>query len=741
MKKLLTGLMLATASFMLLFTVSNKAYAYEETESFTFEIYNMNSVVANPGLYNYLVDLTDGYGYGQMQHVTVDISLLDYDTAYLEKSINGFNLVFTSATDDYEFGIDASGNIEVLNDPVAPDEYTLTFKGLNNAYQDLFYETIEINTTINAVEEKLEPNIYDELWQYSVITNDTDDYNNFKISNVTIYVNDVIVSDDTHFTKNFDADSFVISDRIEWTYFISINEDSITIDEGFVDGDTIKFIFKLHKSWTQAHDYGRIRTNTSTLYLNQQGDTSAYLSHSTSTNVINVSNIAVGDEIVMQSPYSTFEVSYGNIGFPRTYLVQQDNIAAVRMIKNAADNTNYTFILFYWENGSVVSRTVNNINLANRNSLNIQFKGGFRKALNYSDVMVANVDVLTPLEDFLPNLMAWDAIDGDISDSIVITDNDGYSPDTVGVYNVEFSVTNSNGQTSSIIAPVHVVDIVNPVIHGVSDTVHISYDQTFNVANWVNSLTVSDNYYTGLSISIKENTYTVNKNKLGTYKITVQAVDPSGNIGTLTRTIVVNDGIGPVFNGINTITSSINENITVEQIKAGLAAIDAIDGNVTTSIVVDSDNLTGKSNTVGVYEVVFRAVDAAGNQTFHTVIVTIVASPPGFFILNSNSVRLLPGANLTIEQILNILNAQDAQNISTNYNASVAGTYNLSFTLNGESHTISITVLGQNESIIPAPVIPGDTNNGFGLTYTILLALSVVAVGIVGYTVLKKKRK
>ena len=101
--------MLATASFMLLLTVSNKAYAYEETETFAFEIYNMNSVVANPGLYNYLVDLTDGYGYGQMQHVTVDISLLDYNTAYLEKNLNGFNLFFTSDTGVYEFGIDASG--------------------------------------------------------------------------------------------------------------------------------------------------------------------------------------------------------------------------------------------------------------------------------------------------------------------------------------------------------------------------------------------------------------------------------------------------------------------------------------------------------------------------------------------------------------------------------------------------------------------------------------------------------
>nr|NP_955553.1 envelope protein [Plasmavirus L2] len=711
---------------------------YEETETFTFEIYNMNSVVANPGLYNYLVDLTDGYGYGQMQHVTVDISLLDYNTAYLEKNLNGFNLFFTSDTGVYEFGIDASGNIELLNDPVAHDEYSLTFTGLNNAYQDLFYEEIVVEFEIVSFDSlegvgTLDPNPYVVLSELL-----TENYEYNETIAPFIWVNDVQYQ---NYYSVYDIGSDLALIEIDGPTLNIYSDRFEEYNETFDVGDEFRIIFKIYKTWTQAHDYGRIRTNASTLYLNQQSDTSALLSHSESTNVINVNNIAVGDEIVMQSPYTDFSVSYGNVGFPRTYLVEQENIAAVKMIKNSSDNTNYTFILFYWENGSVVSRTVNNINLANRNSLNIKFDGGFRKALNYSDVMVANVDLLTPLEDFLPNMVAWDAIDGDISDSIVITDNDGYSPDTVGIYNVEFSVTNSNGQTSSIIAPVHVVDIVNPVINGVSDTVHISYDQTFNVTNWVNSLTVSDNYYTGLSISIKENTYTVNKNKLGTYKITVQAVDPSGNIGTLTRTIVVNDGIGPVFNGINTITASINENITVEQIKAGLAAIDAIDGNVTTSIVVDSDNLTGKANTVGVYEVVFRAVDAAGNQTFHTVTVSIVASPPGFYILNSNSVRLLPGANLTIEQILNILNASDAENISTNYTVSVPGTYNLSFTLYGESHQVSITVLGQNDSIIPTPVIPGESNPGFNITYALIIGLSAIALLATTVTILNKKRK
>src|SRR5690554_5443943 len=503
---------------------------------------------------------------------------------------------------------------------------------------------------------------------------------------------------------------------------------------------TLTIKYSIPKYWTQAYDYGRIRTNSSTLYLNHQpSENAAFLSHIESNNKIWVPSIDVGDEIVMQSPYTNFSVSYADVGYPRTYLVEQENIAAVKMIKNSSDNTDYTFVLYYWESGGVTSRVVSNVNLANRNNLNIKFDGGVRKAIDYQDVMVANVDDLVPLNDFLQYLTAFDPIDGDISDQITVLDDGGYLPEQVGVYNVEFEVTNSQEQQTTIIIPIHVVDIVSPVITGSTDVVNISYDQTFNVTNWVNSLTVTDNYYTGLSISIKENTYTVNKSVIGTYHITVEAVDPSGYKGTLTRTINVTDGIGPVFDGINTITASINENLTAEQIKAGLAAVDAIDGNVTSSITIDSDGLLGNQNTPGTYQVVFRAEDLTGNHTLHTVEVTIVSSPPGFYILNSNSVRLLPGADLTIEQILTLLGVSGATEISTNYDASKPGTYNLSFTFGGEVHTLSITVLGQNDAPIPTPTVPDDQQTNTRLI--IIILVTAFAVSLIGYTLVRKYKK
>ena len=49
-----------------------------------------------------------------------------------------------------------------LNDPVADDEYSLTFTGLNNAYQDLFYETIEVEFEILS-ETSITPGTYERL--------------------------------------------------------------------------------------------------------------------------------------------------------------------------------------------------------------------------------------------------------------------------------------------------------------------------------------------------------------------------------------------------------------------------------------------------------------------------------------------------------------------------------------------------------------------------------------------------
>lgn len=628
-------------------------------------------------------------------------------------------------------------------------------------YDDLFYTegiSFEVLTTDeSAWKATLTPGTFDKL--YNLLTENDINESNVKLE-LEVFLNDVQINAELYFNNYPNIALELYGEGFNGAVLSSIREDD-TVQSYYpppspalLVGDIVTILEPELKPWTSAHDYGRLRLEDTTknMYLNKV-DNEVFLSTTSPDNpnpenhkafldqpYENAKNFEVGTKVTLQSPYENFKIVHGSSG--ENVIVQKDNVSAVYLEKVAQPTSTeriYDITVFYWEDEELLSQVVEDVDLFGLVHLRIMFYGNIRKAIDYQDVMVANVDDLVPLNDFLQYLTAFDPIDGDISDQITVLDDGGYLPEQVGVYNVEFEVTNSQEQQTTIIIPIHVVDIVSPVITGSTDVVNISYDQTFNVTNWVNSLTVTDNYYTGLSISIKENTYTVNKSVIGTYHITVEAVDPSGNKGTLTRTINVTDGIGPVFDGINTITASINENLTAEQIKAGLAAVDAIDGNVTSSITIDSDGLLGNQNTPGTYQVVFRAEDLTGNHTLHTVEITIVSSPPGFYILNSTSVRLLPGADLTIEQILTLLGASGATEISTNYDASKPGTYNLSFTFGGEVHTLSITVLGQNDSPIPTPTVPDDQQTNTRLI--IIILVTAFAVSLIGYTLVRKYKK
>ncbi|MBN3490172.1 hypothetical protein JV173_01465 [Acholeplasma equirhinis] len=531
-------------------------------------------------------------------------------------------------------------------------------------------------------------------------------------------------------------------------YNAMIKPGSVIEDDGsptsLLVGDVWRYTLRLSKSWTQSYSYGRFRSETPGLdlwhdttngavYLVNEGQTSGKLDL-TQFDLENDESF----KVVFQAPYKDFKVSRSANIYAKSNVaiveIEFTKIAGLSPYKMSVD-------AYYWDGGEVKLHTGGkneNLTTAQSSNLQVQFHGGLVPAISSSENFIANVDNLTPLEDFLQYITAWDDIYGDISDQVYIDDDGGYEPDVVGVYDVTFAVEDSEGNISYLEASIHVVDIEAPVITGTTTPVTISYHEEFNVTSWVAGLSVSDNYYTGLTISIQTNTYSANKTTVGSYSITVKSTDGSGNVGTLTRNITVVDGVGPVFTGVSTITASINENLTVDQIKAALAAIDAKDGNVSASITVDSDDLTGNETTPGEYTVIFKAEDSAGNQTFHEVEVTIVSSPPGFFVVDGASVRLLPGATLTIEQILAVLEiTDDYENVSTNYQAGVPGVYTLSLNHMGIPKTYSITVLGVNDPQLPIPVIPEEPASND--TWVYLLVTTFVVLTLAVYFVTKKK--
>ncbi|MDA7537446.1 DUF5011 domain-containing protein [Akkermansiaceae bacterium] len=106
---------------------------------------------------------------------------------------------------------------------------------------------------------------------------------------------------------------------------------------------------------------------------------------------------------------------------------------------------------------------------------------------------------------------------------------------------------------------------------------------------------------------------TVNTSVVGTYTITYTATDASGNVGTATRTVIVEDTISPVI----TVTTG---NDTVERGSSWTNA-----GATTTE---GSISFTGSVNTdaVGTYTITYSATDSSNNTTTATRTVTVVSS-------------------------------------------------------------------------------------------------------------------
>ena len=118
----------------------------------------------------------------------------------------------------------------------------------------------------------------------------------------------------------------------------------------------------------------------------------------------------------------------------------------------------------------------------------------------------------------------------------------------------------------------------------------------------------------------------VNTDVLDTYMLQYSALDSAGNIATQNRTVIVADMTPPTITLIG--GARIPTPLSVPYVDPGYEAIDNIDGNVTSMVVV-----TGMvdTNTEGTYILQYDVSDSAGNAAMtqnRTVIVTSDMTPP-----------------------------------------------------------------------------------------------------------------
>ncbi|MHB1277024.1 MAG: immunoglobulin-like domain-containing protein [Bacteroidia bacterium] len=192
----------------------------------------------------------------------------------------------------------------------------------------------------------------------------------------------------------------------------------------------------------------------------------------------------------------------------------------------------------------------------------------------------------------------------------------------IGDYNVTYSVVDASGNVGlNQTITFEVDDYIAPTIKHTPGTETV-FVRVFNT-NWENApgmaVTVTDNYYPTAQLT-KTLPAGFDINKLGTYVITYQATDKSGNVSTFERTIVVIDDEKPV---ILTTTLMLPRWSSYDLM---LGVVVADNYNQPTDFV---NNVNGCEveivrtnidfNYPGIYQVTYVATDESGNRSEETI--------------------------------------------------------------------------------------------------------------------------
>ncbi|MBT6958693.1 MAG: DUF5011 domain-containing protein, partial [Opitutae bacterium] len=210
-----------------------------------------------------------------------------------------------------------------------------------------------------------------------------------------------------------------------------------------------------------------------------------------------------------------------------------------------------------------------------------------------------------------------DSFDGDVTASITV--DNPVNTSKLGDYLVTFTAKDVSNNQGAITRKVSVVDTTAPVITlagGASVT--IASGSTF-IDPGATAVDIIDGDVTS---EIVADLTLVDTSKAGTYKVTYNVSDSSGNTAVeLSRNVIVSaDVIAPVITLVGDVSVAVE--IGNAYTDAGATALDNVDGDITSSIVIVNPVDTSKP---GEYVVTFNVADAVGNKAVEVMRIVTVA--------------------------------------------------------------------------------------------------------------------
>ena len=339
--------------------------------------------------------------------------------------------------------------------------------------------------------------------------------------------------------------------------------------------------------------------------------------------------------------------------------------------------------------------------------------------INSAPVIKATDKTITVGDTFDPmaDVTAEDAEDGNLTTKIVVEKND-VKTDVAGKYEVTYKVTDNQGATrrKTIIVTVNPkMEVLNeaPVIHATDKTITVG--DTFDPMAGVTATDAEDGNLT-TKIVVEKND--VKTDVAGKYEVTYKVTDNQG--ATRRKTIIVT--VNPKMEVLNEapVIHATDKTITVGDTfdpMAGVTATDAEDGNLTTKIVVEKNDV--KTDVAGKYEVTYKVTDNQGATRRKTIIVTV---NPKMEVLNEAPVIHATDKTITVGDTFDPMagvTATDAEdgNLTTkievkknDVDTTKAGKYEVTYKVTDDqgatrTKTITVTVNPKMEVLNEAPTI------------------------------------
>lgn len=213
-----------------------------------------------------------------------------------------------------------------------------------------------------------------------------------------------------------------------------------------------------------------------------------------------------------------------------------------------------------------------------------------------------------------------------INDLVLVKDNYTINKDKVGSYIVTYKVSDSSTNSTEINIIVNVTDGIAPVISG-PESVTTNLSLSAPIENLISSYTALDAEDGNVKVNIHNDGYSSNKNKTGSYKVILSAIDKAGNVSTKEITIVVKDNIPPVFTAEEIITIDYYNSLTHEQIVSLLTDREIY------SFSIIKDEYSGNEKKAGKYKVVYLLKFENGTEETFTRLINVVNNDPWYITI------------------------------------------------------------------------------------------------------------